>query len=141
MKKSLLYDLAENLYVEELWTYEAIAKELDCSDRTVRNWARDGRWKLKRKRLAEMQESLHDDARDIANLLAKKIKGQLEDNRIPAAHMLNAFTRMATTLLKAHEYERILDEDLQGTESSEDARLAAMAKFKETFGVDLTPEQ
>lgn len=136
MKKSILYDRAEELYVQQQWTFETIAKELSCSDRTLRNWAKEGRWELKRKRQLEVTESLQDDTRDIAMLLAQKIKGQLEDGKIPAAHMLNAFTRMATALIEARKYEKALNEDAQGTEDSNTAKEAAMAKFRETFGVD-----
>lgn len=137
MKKSVLYDRAEFLYVEEQRTFESIAEELDCSDRTIRNWAKEGRWELKRKRLVENRESLHDDVRDIARLLAEKIKGQLQDDKIPAAHMMNAFTRIASTLLEARKYEKELDSDLADPEADTNDREAALAKFRETFGVDL----
>lgn len=138
MKKSILYDRAEQLYTEEQWTYEAIAKELECSDRTLRNWAKEGRWELKRTGFMEQHQNLHQDARDIAELLAKKIKGQLKDDKIPAAHMLNAFTRMATTLLNAQKYERELNADLCGDEDRSKDKEAAIALFRDTFGIDLT---
>lgn len=137
MKKSILYDRAEQLYIEELWTFEAIAKELDCSDRTIRNWAKSGRWELKRNNLVEMQENLHQDARDIAALLAKKIKGQLEADKIPAPHILNAFTRMSLTLLRAREYEKECKADAANGLEDEKTTELAKAKFREVFGVDL----
>lgn len=140
MKKTMLYDRAETLYVNELWTYEAIAKELDCSDRTIRTWAASGRWDLKRSNLVEMQENLHGYARDIAALLGKKIKGQLEEDKMPAPHILNAFTRMSLTLLRAREYEKECEADAaEGLEVEKTTELAK-AKFKEVFGVDLKIE-
>lgn len=137
MKKSVLYDRAEELYVQEQWTFETIAKELSCSDRTLRNWAKDGRWDLKRKRQKEVTENLHDATREIAMLLAEKITGQLTDGKVPAAHVLNAFTRMASTLLEAKKYERELDAEAQSGDNEEKNTDAAKAKFKEVFGVDL----
>lgn len=137
MKKSILYDRAEQLYVEDLWTYEQVAQELKCSGRTIRNWAKDGRWELKRNNLAEMQQSLHQDARDIAMLLARKIKGQLEEDKMPAPHILNAFTRMSLTLLRAKEYEKECEAEAEVAQDDEKTIEAARAKFKEVFGVDL----
>lgn len=141
MKKGLLQEQAECLYVDEQRTYESIAAELGCSDRTIRNWAREGRWKLKRKNLLESRESLQDDTREIASLMAEKIKGQLNDDKIPAAHLLNAFTRIASTLLQARQYEKEAESDLAGPEDNSDNKEAALAKFRETFGVDLLPGQ
>ena len=137
MKKSILYDRAENLYVEEQWTFEAIAGELDCSERTLRNWAKEGRWELKRRRLLESRENLHDATRDIAMLLADKVKGQLENGVTPAAHILNAFTRMASTLLQAREYEKEVEADMAGPEDNTSDKEAALAKFRAVFGVNL----
>ncbi|MEG1635726.1 MAG: helix-turn-helix domain-containing protein [Rikenellaceae bacterium] len=139
MKKSILSDRAELLYVEELWTFEAIAAELGCSDRSVRNWAKDGRWEQKRKNFMAMQENISDDVRSIAQMLAKRIKTQLSDEMEPSPHVLNAFTRMASALLKAREYDREIEDEYntQNTNNDNGARQHAAAKFKEVFGIDL----
>ena len=54
MKKAQLYDIAEEMYTERLYTFEQIAKELKCSDRTIRNWAKDGRWVTKKKMFVKL---------------------------------------------------------------------------------------
>lgn len=142
MKKSQLYDRAEQLYAEEQWTFEAIAKELACSDRTLRGWAKEGRWDEKRAGFLNMRQNLTADVQDIALLLARKIKNQLEDEMEPSPHLMNAFTRMASSLLKVREYEKDVEQSAAetadtGSEDKEKARKAAAAKFKEVFGVDL----
>lgn len=143
MKKSQLYDRAELLYTEEQWTFEAIAKELECSDRTLRNWAKEGRWDEKRSGFLNMRQNLTADVQDIALLLARKIKSQLEDEMEPSPHLMNAFTRMASSLLKVREYEKDIEQSAAGSAADPDAadrdnaRKAAAAKFKEVFGVDL----
>lgn len=143
MKKSQLYDRAEQLYTEEQWTFEAIAKELECSDRTLRNWAKEGRWDEKRTGFLNMRQNLTADVQDIALLLARKIKSQLEDEMEPSPHLMNAFTRMASSLLKVREYEKDIEQSAAGAATDPDAadrdnaRKAAAAKFKEVFGVDL----
>ncbi len=140
MKKSQLYDRAEQLYTEEQWTFEAIAKELQCSDRSLRNWAKEGRWEEKRAGFLSMRQNLTADVQDIALLLARKIKSQLEDEMEPSPHLMNAFTRMASSLLKVREYEKDIEQsaaELAPQDDKDKARKAAAAKFREVFGVDL----
>lgn len=142
MKKTQLYDRAESLYVEELWTFEQIATELECSDRALRNWAKEGRWEQKRTNFKSAQERLSDDVRGIAILLAQKIKGQLEDDLEPSPHVLNAFTRMASSLIRVREYDKEVEQSISelsnpSTDEQDKVRKDAMAKFKEVFGVDL----
>lgn len=140
MKKSQLYDRAEQLYTEEQWTFEAIAKELQCSDRSLRNWAKEGRWEEKRAGFLSMRQNLTADVQDIALLLARKIKSQLEDEMEPSPHLMNAFTRMASSLLKVREYEKDIEQSAADSSPQEDkdkTRKAAAAKFREVFGVDL----
>lgn len=137
MKKSILADKAQQLYVEELWTYEAIAAELGCSDRSVRNWSKEGRWEQKRKNFVVMQQTISDDVRSIASMLAKRIQGQLSDEIEPSPHVLNAFTRMASSLLNVRKYEREIEQEYASNTSNIDKQQEAAAKFKEIFGIDL----
>ncbi len=144
MKKVLLNDTAQRMYVEDLMTFESIAASIDVSERTVRNWAKEGNWDLKRKKFMKFQENLQDDAREIASLLAQKIKEQLADGQEPANHLLFSFTRIANSLLKIREYEKTVAteaaaDDNAREEAAKNQKNAA-AIFRETFGVDL-PEQ
>ena len=142
MKKVLLNDTAQKMYVEDLMTFESIAKELDVSERTVRNWATEGKWDLKRKKFREFQESLHEDAREIATLLAQKIKEQLGEGKEPSNTLLNSFTKIAASMVKMRDYEKAIQADT-GTADADAEAAAKTAKtaaeiFKQTFGVDLT---
>lgn len=140
MKRSQLYDCAEQLFVEELWTYDRIAAELGCSDRTLRNWSKEGRWDAKRVKLKDQQENLSDDVRDIALMLAQKIKVQLGNGEEPAQHIVNAFTRMASALIRVQNYERVVEQDavrsLDDPAENNKTKEAAEA-FKRLFGTDL----
>lgn len=140
MKKSQLYDRAEQLYVEEFWTYDRIAAELGCSDRTLRNWSKEGRWDAKRVKLKAQQDSLSDDVRDIALMLAQKIKVQLGNGEEPAQHIVNAFTRMASALIRVQNYERTAEQDAAQTldDPAENNKTKEAAEtFKRLFGTDL----
>lgn len=141
MKQVLLNDTAQKMYVEDLMTFEAIAKQLDCSERTLRNWATTGRWEEKRKKFRAFQESLHDDSREIATLLAQKIKDQLNNDQLPSRDLLNAFAKISASMVRMRDYEKAIQLDA-GAEA--DAEAAAKTQknaaeiFKQTFGVDLT---
>lgn len=140
MKKSQLYDRAEQLYVEEFWTYDRIATELGCSDRTLRNWSKEGRWDAKRVKLKAQQDSLSDDVRDIALMLAQKIKVQLGNGEEPAQHIVNAFTRMASALIRVQNYERTAEQDAAQTldDPAENNKTKEAAEtFRRLFGTDL----
>lgn len=139
MKKSQLYDRAEQLFVEEFWTYDRIADELGCSDRTLRNWSKEGRWDAKRVKLKDQQENLSDDVRDIALLLAQKLKDQLEENQEPSPHILNAFTRMASSLLQVRNYEKSVEQEMAAElEEPDQSKVKGAAEaFRQVFGTDM----
>lgn len=142
MKKVLLNDTAQRMYVEDMMTFEAIAAELSVSERTVRNWAGAGNWDAKRKKFREFQESLHDDAREIATLLAQKIKEQLQSDQMPSRDLLNSFTKIAASMIRMRDYEKAIsaDEAANDAESkvAEKSQKNAAEIFKQTFGVDLS---
>jgi uncharacterized protein YjcR len=139
MKKVLLNDTAQRMYIEDLMTFDTIARQLEVSERTVRNWATEGNWDNKRTKFREFQESLHDDAREIATLLAQKIKTQLENGQEPANHLMFSFTKIASSLLKMKEYEKAVaaDNGSGAADEAANAKKNAAELFKQTFGIDL----
>lgn len=137
MKKVLLNDQAQKMYIEDFMTFEAIARELDVSERTVRNWASEGSWDLKRKKFRDFQESLHEDAREIATLLAQKIKEQLGEGKEPSNHLLNSFTKIASSMIKMRDYEKAIAAETGDTDEAAKQKKEAAEIFKQTFGVPL----
>ena len=138
MKQVLLNDTAQRMYVEDLMTFEAIAKELDCSERTLRNWATTGLWEEKRKKFRAFQESLHEDSREIATLLAQKIKDQLNNDQLPSRDLLNAFEKISSSMVKMRDYEKAIKLEAGDSEEAAKTQKNAAEIFKQTFGVDLT---
>ena len=142
MKQVLLNDTAQKMYVEDLMTFEAIAKELDCSDRILRDWAKVGRWKEKRDKFRAFQESLHEDSREIATLLAQKIKDQLNNDQLPSRDLLNAFAKISASMVRMRDYEKAIKADAGDADANAEAAAKSQKNaaeiFKQTFGVDLT---
>ena len=142
MKQVLLNDTAQRMYVEEMMTFESIAKELDCSERTLRNWATTSlpSWDEKRKKFRAFQESLHEDTREIATLMAQMIKDQLNNNQMPSRDLLNSFTKIAASMVKMKDYEKAIQVDAgtdADTETAAKKQKNAAEIFRQTFGVDL----
>jgi uncharacterized protein YjcR len=138
MKQVLLNDTAQRMYVEDLMTFEAIAKELGCNERTLRNWAGPGQWEEKRKKFRAFQESLHDDSREIATLLAQKIKDQLNSDQLPSRDLLNAFAKISASMVKMRDYEKSVAADNGNADEAAKTQKNAAEIFKQTFGVDLS---
>jgi DNA-binding transcriptional MerR regulator len=137
MKQVLLNDTAQKMYVEDLMTFEAIAKELNCSERTLRNWATTGLWEEKRKKFRAFQESLHEDSREIATLLAQKIKDQLNNDQLPSRDLLNAFAKISASMVKMRDYEKAVKLDEGDNEEASKVKKNAADIFRQTFGVDM----
>ena len=133
MKKAQLYDTAERLYCEELMTFEQVAKQVGCSDRSVRAWAKEGKWEQKKENIRVSRTTLTDDAREIAVLLGGRIKGLLQDDLEPSPHIINAFTRLAASLINVRKGE---PEDTSEA-VNEDNKKEAYAKMRELFGNDI----
>lgn len=138
MKRVLLQDTAQRMYVEDLMTFEAIAKELDVSERSVREWAKMGNWDEKRKKFREFQENLHEDTREIVIFLAKKIKDQLFAGIEPSRDLMNSYTKIAASLLRMRDYEKAVAADTGNEEAAAKSQKSVAEIFKQTFGVDLT---
>ncbi len=117
MKKQQYAAIAERLYVVEQYTFEAIAKELGLSDKTVREWAKDGNWQAKQAALVQQRSALHEDLYAFARKLVKLISLDLDrlseptveadpgrDGRIESR--INSLSRLLDKLPKAKGYEQ-----------------------------------
>jgi transposase-like protein len=116
-KRHAFEPIAERLYIDEQYTFEAIAAELGISDRTIRTWASNGQWAEKRARLTAERTALHEDLYRLARHLVKGLSIDLErlsaddatqdpdrDQRIESR--TNALTRLLDKLPKARGYEQ-----------------------------------
>ena len=66
---------AEDIFVIEGMTLEAIAKELDISDRTIANWSAEGGWTAKRR---DYRAAMADIQRNSMSLKQELIRKALE---------------------------------------------------------------
>lgn len=126
MKKAQYSDLAERLYVADQMTFEAIAAELNISDRTIRTWAQEGHWAEKRATILAQRTALHEDLYCFARKLVKLISLDLDrltesaqddparDSRIESR--INSMTRLLDKLPKARGYEQDVRQEQKSAE-------------------------
>lgn len=93
-KKSAYYEAAEDLYVVDGFTLEAIAARLPVSVTSLSNWKQDGEWDRLRSELAASQAQIK---RDSLLLREKLIKNALEAGQPQAVY---AFCTLEATLAR-----------------------------------------
>lgn len=104
-KKALYYDEAERLYVMEHIPFDSIAKQLDVSEKTLRNWAQDGQWQEKRAELERDTGALHSKLYKLANTLTDSVQNAIAEGREVPSHQLYTLTRILDKLQKLRQYE------------------------------------
>jgi hypothetical protein len=104
-KKPEYYSEAQRLYVQERLTFEAIAQQLPVSDRSLREWAKEGEWVERREAFVEVQTQSHDKLHKMISLLIDRVNTSLENGEDPNPAQLNFIKGMAPSLVKLKEYE------------------------------------
>ncbi len=104
-KKPEYYPDAQRLYVQERLTFEAIAQQLPVSDRTLREWAKEGEWVERREAFAEVQTKSHDKLHKMLGLLIDRACEAIEEGKDPNPAQLNFIKGMAPSLVKLKAYE------------------------------------
>ena len=134
MKKANLIETARMLYIDKLYTFEEVARELDVSERTVRRWGQEGGWAEKIQTIHAARERMSEQVREVTALLGEGLIGQLEEGKEPNSRVLDAYARLATSLLKVREYDK--DAEAEGVDKSADNEAAmknAVSQFEDLF--------
>ena len=104
-KKPELYPEAQRLYTQERLTFEAIAQQLPVSDRTLREWAKEGEWAERRAAFEDVQTKSHDKLHRMLGLLIDRACNAIEEGTDPNPAQLNFIKGMAPSLVKLKAYE------------------------------------
>lgn len=119
MKKAALYERAERMYIGERNTFAEIAATLACNEKTIRNWAAEGKWSEKRARFSAQQESLDEKVHAFVHQLMDKVQADWRDGNQVDVGRLYAITKLVATLDKTRKYEQTVSADgQQNTEVS-----------------------
>jgi len=105
VKRAQFYSEAERLYVQEQRTFEDIAKQLDVAERTLRNWAEDGKWQARREQYVAMQTSTHEDMHTLVRGLLRLANKDIADQKPPSQSVLYTISKIAPLLDRVKKYE------------------------------------
>lgn len=128
MKKQAYAAIAERMYVAQEFSFEAIAKELNLSDKTVRVWAHEGHWQEKKAALLKQKTALHEDLYAFTRKLVKLISSDMDrltvsdgsdsesDTRLESR--INSLSRLLAKLPTARSYEQQVRDQKKAEETA-----------------------
>lgn len=105
MKKQLLSEIAEKLYIEKFMTLESIARQLNVNERTLRRWKADDNWDEKRSEYLKSNTTFHEDLYNFGRDLLKSIKTDMDNGEKVEAARMYAVTKIISMLKNVKNYE------------------------------------
>ena len=105
MKKQLLSENAEKLYIEKFMTLESIARQLNVNERTLRRWKADDNWDAKRSEYLKSNTTFHEDLYHFGRDLLKSIKTDMDNGEKVEAARMYAVTKIISMLKNVKNYE------------------------------------
>ena len=105
MKKQLLSETAEKLYIEKFMTLESIARQLNVNERTLRRWKADDNWDKKRSEYLKSNTTFHEDLYNFGRDLLKSIKTDMDNGEKVEPARMYAVTKIISMLKNVKNYE------------------------------------
>ena len=105
MKKQLLSETAEKLYIEKFMTLESIARQLNVNERTLRRWKADDNWDKKRSEYLKSNTTFHEDLYNFGRDLLKSIKTDMNNGEKVESARMYAVTKIISMLKNVKNYE------------------------------------
>ena len=105
MKKQLLSETAEKLYIEKFMTLENIARQLNVNERTLRRWKADDNWDEKRSEYLKSNTTFHEDLYNFGRDLLKSIKTDMDNGEKVEPARMYAVTKIISMLKNVKNYE------------------------------------
>lgn len=105
MKQGEGRDVAHDLYVYELMTFDEIAQRTGRTEKTIRKWATEGGWREERERLMTAKTKLHEKLYTLTHKIADKFIEDYDKGDEPSSHRMHAFTNILRMLKNAYSYE------------------------------------
>jgi hypothetical protein len=104
-KKQAYYAQAEKMYVEEKATLSRIYAVLGVSEKTLREWKKEGDWDHKRIQYLKLQNSCNVEMHKMVMNLMQKVNDDIAAGITPEAGILYTIKSLTTTLARMKQYE------------------------------------
>ena len=105
MKKQMLSETAENLYIEKFMTLETIAKQLNVSERTLQRWKTEGNWNEKRSEYLKSNTTFQEDLYSFGKKLLDSIMSDMSNGKKVEPSRLYTVTKIINMLKNVKTYE------------------------------------
>lgn len=137
-KKQAYYADAEKLFVESGIPLAGIAKKLEITEKTLREWKKEGEWDRKRVQFLKIKNSCNVELHKMLTNLAQKVNDKIEVDEIPDAQTLYAINSLAATMLKLKTYEDsvVQQEISEKTEEKEASSEEILSKVHDILGIN-----
>ncbi len=109
-KKQAYFAQAEKMFVENGIPMSGIAKTLDISEKTLREWKKEGDWDRKRLMFLKNQNSCNTELYELLRKLTQKVNEDIDNGVTPEAGILYTIKALAGSLPKIKVYE---DQNIQ----------------------------
>lgn len=135
MSKTEHKEQARDLYVIHQMSLTDIGDRLGLSTRTLQNWKKDGDWERERSQASGSEGAFHSELFAMGEVLARKIKLDLEAGREVAPERFSALERIVNTAEKSRKYEKETPKQTKDDRSPEEKRRDTMTNIRELFGI------
>jgi len=129
-KRDQHYAEARRLYVQERYTFEQIEAHFETagtpvSERSIREWAKDGQWANQRESIEEIQAKSSEKLHKVMDKLLDRIIRTLDDGKEPNPALLNFVKGVAPSLVRLQDYEEAASPDSEPDKAKAAERLEA----------------
>lgn len=98
-------DQAREMYVHQQMTFDEIAKRLGRSDKTIRDWAASGRWKVERQDYLKTRISVHEKLHKLVEQLTDRMIDDCTTGATLSPQSMHALTNLVTAMNNLYKYE------------------------------------
>lgn len=134
-KKQAYYATAEKLYIEDRIPLSGISSRLGITEKTLRDWKKEGDWEKKKIQLLKIQNSCNVELHKLVMNLTQKVNDDIASGVAPDAGTLYTIKSLASTLPKLKSYEdSILQEESKSKEESSSAD-EIISKVNDILGI------
>lgn len=134
-KKKQWLKLAEELFVKQQLTLAEIAAKLPVSESTLRKWSREEGWAAKRKNAVVDQDAFHGELFELAKVIGKTIRKDLEAGVEVKPARYYALGRILDQVNKTYAYE----EKVRGAERNAPGGKVTLRQLLESLNDQLFP--
>lgn len=97
-------DEARELYVNQHYTFDEIARRIGRSDKTVRTWAEEDGWKQSRESLFQDKKTIHEKLHQVADSLASRIIQDANDGSPLSPQAIHALSNIVAIMNDSYAY-------------------------------------